>query len=87
MGRGTDSEVLSGGLLSTPPCPEDELRSEGLRLHLLIFPCPQPWARGKEGPAPGLGIVPRRGTFVWQPLPHPHPGYLEVLPALPSLQS
>lgn len=80
MGRETDSEVLSGGL-----CPP--LLVQRVRLHLLIFPCPQPWARGKEGPASGLGIVPRRGTFVCQPLPHPHPGYLEVSPALLSLQS
>lgn len=88
MGREADSGVLSGASCPPPPCREDELKSEGLRVHLLVFPWPQPEARGeKKGPASGLGIVSPRGTFIWQLLPHPHPEYLEVSPCPALLPS
>ena len=63
MGREADSGVLSGASCPPPPCREDELESEGLRVHLLVFPWPQPEAREEKGPASGLGIVSPVGSI------------------------
>lgn len=72
MGREADSGVLSGASCPPPPCWEDELKSEGLRFHLVIFPWPQPEAREKKGPASGLGIVsPTENIHLAAPAPPP----------------
>ena len=56
MDREADSGVLSGASCPPPPCWEDELKSEGLRVHLLIFPWPQPEAREEKGLPLALGL-------------------------------
>ena len=82
MDREADSGVLSGASCPPSPCREDELKSEGLRVHLLVFPWPQPEAREEKGLPLALGLSLRWGTFIRQLLPHPHPEYAEVSPGL-----
>lgn len=70
-----------------PPWPEDRSQGQQGRDSILSFPSPQHRAQGEEEPAPRLGIISKCGTLGWQPLCHPHPGYLEVSPDLPSPQN
>lgn len=69
LGRETNSGILSGGPLPTPPWPEDTRGGQiGGAFILSSFPGPRP--------VPRLEVVSKCGTFVWQPLSHPHQVYL-----------
>lgn len=75
LGGEADREVPSGGLLSTPPCPQDALRSEGLGTQTYRLPLPSAWGlpEKRQGLLPALGLSPNMEHLSGSPCPTPTP--------------